>query len=86
MIVPVESAPHPITPDTVIRDLSALGISAGNDEFMGAGDRPAGRHDVELHLDPIASQSGGNSPQGITPFQSVRYFRHLATTFPIIRP
>ena len=53
---------------------------------MGAGDRPAGRHNVEFHLDPIAAQSGGNRPQGITPFQSVRYFRHLATTFPIIRP
>ena len=59
----------------------ALGIGAGDDEFMGAGDRPAGRHDVELHLDPIAAKSGGNRPQGVTPFQSVRYFRHLATIF-----
>ena len=42
MIVPVESAPHPITPETVVRDLSALGISAGDTLLVRAAARSIG--------------------------------------------
>ena len=42
MIVAVETAPHPITPKTVVRDLSALGIGAGDTLLVRAAARSIG--------------------------------------------
>src|SRR3954451_25178272 len=42
MIVPIEKAPHPITPETVVRDLSALGIGAGDTLLVRAAARSIG--------------------------------------------
>jgi aminoglycoside 3-N-acetyltransferase len=42
MIVPAERAPHPVTPEAVVRDLSGLGIDAGDTLLVRAAARSVG--------------------------------------------